>query len=367
MAAKKPDLKIALFCGGAGTRMWPASRENKPKQFQPLVGNKSTFEMMVDRLKKGFSPQDIHPVTNRQYVGEIVKQAPEIPLENIIIEPERRDTLAAVGFATAILSHKFGSPNILSLWSDHLIRNNNQFISAINSANQLVYETQKPVEIAVRPTFASTQLGYLKVDKMIKKINGMDVFEFVKQIEKPDIGLAKDFYNSREYLWHIGYSIWPSKYMLSLIEKYQPDVSKALKNIIQFYGKDNFEKVLNKEYSTIPKTSIDYGILEKIQPRQQLVLSADLGWSDIGAWDVLKDELSDSPKQNVITGQTIVLDSNDSLIYSLVDEKVVAVAGVDGLIIVDTADALLVCTKNQSQQVKKIIERLKESKKNNLL
>src|SRR3989304_7476495 len=181
MATKDSNLKIALFCGGSGTRMWPMSRKSLPKQFQPLIKNMSTFEIMISLLKKEFPFHDIFPITPRDCVAWIVKLAPEIPLENIIIEPEMRDTAAAVGLAAAVLDKKFESPNVLALWSDHVVRNEEEFIKAILLANQTVAETGKFVEIGVRPTFASTALGYLKVGKMHKNINGIAIFEFDKQ------------------------------------------------------------------------------------------------------------------------------------------------------------------------------------------
>ena len=213
------DLKIALFCGGTGTRMWPMSRKNLPKQFQPLIENESTFEMMIKRLTNKFAYQSIFPVTTRENVQWIVKLAPEIPLENIIIEPEMRDTAAAVGLAAAVLSKKFKNPNVLALWSDHVVRNADQFIKAIELAYDTVAQTGKFVEIGVRPTFPSIALGYLKVGKMLRKVNGMAIFEFVSQIEKPDFKDAKKFTESWEYLWHIGYSLWPAKKMFSMYEK----------------------------------------------------------------------------------------------------------------------------------------------------
>ena len=367
MAEQTNNLKIALFCGGAGTRLWPASRQDKPKQFQPLVSKESTFQMMVKRLKKGFAPTDIFPITNRENVSYIVQQAPEIPLENIIIEPERRDSLAAVGMAAAILHKKFANPVVLSLWSDHLIKNNEAFIAAIKAASVVAKENQKTVEIAVRPTFPSTQLGYLQIGKMIKTIDGHGVFDFVKQIEKPGYEDAKRFVQSWEYLWHIGYAVWPSSYILSLFKKMTPAIYVVLSEIEKAYGEANFDKVLAREYQKIPKNSIDYGIFVKLGKGDQLVLTADLGWSDIGAWDVLKDDLSQNSSENVTQGLVFEIDSRDNLLYSQVDNKLLATIGLSGYIVVDTPDALLICPKNRSQDVKRMVEKLKEAKKDKFL
>ena len=270
------DLKVALICGGAGTRMWPMSREDKPKQFQPLLGELSTFQLMVKRLLKGLSPADIYPIASRRYVGLIVQQAPQIPLENIIIEPDRRDTLAAVGLAAAILKKKANNPLVVSVWSDHLVRNDQDFISSLNLARELAIDTDKSIEIAVRPTFANTQLGYLQVGKMVKKSNGLAIFEFVKQIEKPSQAEAKKYVQGWEYLWHIGYSVWRASTMLRLFEKHAKEASKQLDKIAKAYGSDEYDKILSESYSKIPKTSIDYAVLSKLGKEDQLVISADL-------------------------------------------------------------------------------------------
>lgn len=362
-----PNLKIALFCGGSGTRMWPMSRKNLPKQFQPLIENVSTFEMMTKRLTKKYLHSSIFPVTTRDNVQWIVKLAPEIPLENIIIEPEMRDTAAAVGLAAAVLDKKFDNPNVLGLWSDHVVRNEDEFINAIELANQTVSEMGKFVEIGVRPTFPSVALGYLKVGKMIKKSNGMGIFEFVSQTEKPEYKNAKKFVESWEYLWHIGYALWSARKMLDYFEKFFKEGYVPLIKIQKAWGTSDQEKVLQQEYLKIPRNSIDYAVNSHLTSEDQVVISADLGWRDVGTWNELKDEMATSPADNIIQGEVIGLDLKDCLIYNSRKEKVIASIGLEGLIIVDTEDALLVCPKDRTQDVKKIIEELKAKKKEEFL
>lgn len=353
---QKNDLKIALFCGGAGTRMWPLGRTAKPKQFQPLLANKSTFELTINRLLKGFSPSQIFPIVAREYVGYVAQQAPKIPLENIIIESETRDTFAAVGLTAAILDSKFGHCTVAALWSDHLIKNEKAFLASLQAAAAIAVNEHKMVEIGVRPTYPATQLGYIKVGKMVKTIDGMAVFEFLKQIEKPESEQAVDFTKSWEYLWHVGYAIWETDLMLGFYEKLQPETFAILEKI----GKSKNESQIAKLYADIPKISLDFAILEKLTPADRLVISADLGWADVGAWDVLKDELSQKPQALVTSGQVLDLNSTNCLIYETVEGKIVATAGLDGLIIVDTPDALLVLPKEKAGDVKKIVAKLKE-------
>lgn len=364
---KNNSLKIALFCGGSGTRMWPMSRKNLPKQFQPLVGGKSTFEMMIARLTSKYSPQDIFPVTTRDNVGWIAKLAPQVPLENIIVEPEMRDTAAAIGLAAAVLDKKFENPNVLGLWSDHVVRGEKEFIKAIELANKTAIETSKFVEIGVRPTFASVALGYLKLGKMIKRTNGLAIFEFVAQIEKPQYKQAKEFVQSWEYLWHIGYSVWAAAKMLDFFKQHLNVAHGPLEKIQKAWGTKDQEQVLQSQYQKIPKSSIDFAINSKLTSQDQVVVSADIGWRDVGTWNELKDEMAEKPQDNIIQGEVLDLDVKDSLIYSTKQGKIIAAIGLDGLVVVDTEDALLICTKERTADVKKVIEELKNKDKESYL
>jgi len=358
---KDQSIKIAIFCGGSGSRMWPASRSDKPKQFQPLIGGKSTFEKLVASLEKEFGSVNIFPVARRGFVGHIVSQAPHIPLENIIIEPEGRDTMAAIGFAAMMLDTKFNNPTVISLWSDHLIKNEKNFLKSLRKAAEVSAKTAKIVELGVRATFPSTQLGYIKTGKMIEKIEDLGLFEFIAQIEKPSLEKAQEFLESWEYLWHLGYSVWSTKTLLSYYEEFAPATYKTLLKISELVKNgDSSSKAVKDIFATIEKTSIDLAILEKLGPTERLVISADLGWSDVGTWDVLKDELGELPEDNVSTGKSITVESSDNLLFSTNGNKMLVAVGVKGLIIVDTQDALLVVAKDASGKVKDAVIKLKE-------
>lgn len=348
--------------------MWPASRKEKPKQFQPLVGETSMFQQAVARIKKGFPLKDVYVITGRQYVGLVVQQEPDLALENIIIEPEMRDTLAAVGYAAAVLDKKFNNPIVASLWAaDHLVKNDDEFIKALKGAYEFAKENEKMVSIDVRPTYPNIHVGYIQIGKMIKSNNGQAFFQYIKQIEKPDIAKAKKYAASWEYLWHAGYKVWHTQKMLSQYKKYAPKIYEGLMKIQKSWGSDEQESVVREVYPDLEKDSVDYAIFEKMDPNELVVLPADLGWSDIGAWNILKEELSREPVDNVISGNVIDLDCEDSLIYNKSDNKVIAAIGLRGLVVVDTPDGLLVCDKNKVSEIKKVIEKLKETKQDKFL
>ena len=368
MVKEESNLKIALFCGGSGTRMWPASRKDKPKQFQALVGNESMFQGAVRRIKKGFPIKDVFVVTGRQYVGLVLQQEPDLPLENVIIEPEMRDTAAAVGYAAAVLEKKFGDPIVASLWAaDHLIKNDDEFIKALKVARDYCAQTDKMVSVDVNPTYPNIHVGYIKVGKMIKKFDGLTIFQFESHIEKPDLKTAKKFLQSWEYLWHAGYKVWRASKMMLFYKSHAPQIYGGLVKIQKAWGTDKQDEVVRKVYPTFEKVMVDYVIFEKIDPSEIVVLSADLGWSDVGAWNILKDELAENGKGNVIQGDVYDEGSKNSLLYNTSENKVMATIGLEDLIVVDTPDALLVCHKDRVADVKKIIEKLKEAKKDKYL
>jgi mannose-1-phosphate guanylyltransferase len=343
------------------------SRKNLPKQFQSLIGDKSLFQQAVDRVKKGFPMRDIFVVTGRDQVGLVLQQEPDLPLENVIIEPETRDMLAAFGFAATVLDKKFNNPIVASLWTDHLVRNGEEFVKALKSAYEYAKNNGKIVSIDVRPTYPNVHIGYIQIGKMLEKFNNMAIFEYVRQIEKPDLSTAKKFVKSWEYLWHAGYKVWHAQKMLSFYKKFTPKAYEGLMKIHEAWGTDKQEEVVRKIYPDFEKISVDFAIFEKIDSKEIVVLSADLGWSDVGAWNILKEELSENHKDNVIKGDVFDLGSSDSLIYETTPDKIIATIGLEDLIVVDTPDALLVSKKDRIAEVKKIIEKLKDAKKDKYL
>lgn len=366
-ASKKP-LKIVIFCGGRGTRIWPISRKKRPKQFQPLVGGKSMFRQTVERLLKGFEPESLFVITGKGYLSLVKEQASEIPPQNLIAEPQMRDTLAAVGLATVVILKRFPQAMIATLWgADHIVKNNDVFLKALRTAYKVAQRHKKIVNIDTRPVYPDVNLGYIEIGKMVDVIDDFEVFEIVRQVEKPDLKRSQEFLKSFKFLWHVGYAVWPGELMLSFYKKHQAKSYQALLKIYHALGTNLEQEVLAREYPVIPKTSLDYGILEKLKPGEQLDIPADLGWSDVGAWNILKDALCENISENVVKGENIDLGSRDCLIYGLVEKKIIATVELEGLVIVDTPGALLVCKKDRAEKVKKIVAKLRKKGKTHVL
>ena len=314
---------------------------------------------MVGILLEGFSPDDIFISTARGYEDEVLEQLPQLSADHIIGEPERRDTTAAIGFAATHLAHRFPNCTMATIWGDHHIKEGPKLVESFKLANRIVQEKGLTVQINVRPTFPSTNLGYIEIGEPILTDYGNDIYQYVRQVEKPDAATAKKFLASLDYLWHSGYRVWNINHFFDLYKKYVPETYASLMKIAAAINTSDETKVTNEEYSKLVKKSIDYTIFEHIKPEGQAVIAADLGWNDIGTWEVLKDELADSKSSNATRGDAVLLDTKDSLVYSGTN-KITAVIGLEGVVIVDTEDALLVIDKDRSQDVKKIVEQLKE-------
>ena len=355
-------MKIVIFCGGAGSRIWPMSRRNRPKQFQPLVGKSSMFRQTIERLLGSFEPEDLFAITGKAYIPLVAQEAPEIPTKNLIAEPEMRDTLAAMGLATVVILKRFPGAVIATLWgADHIIENDEVFIKTLKTAYKIAKKKKKIVNIDVRPTRPDVNFGYIEIGKVVDRVDGFEVFEIVRQVEKPDVKTAQDFLRSFKFLWHTGYAVWQGELMLSFYKRYQLGAYRALCNIKNALETRLEQEVLEKEYKRIPKISVDYGIFEKLTQGQQLDVPADLGWDDIGTWGVLKNALANKGLDNVVKGVSLNIDSTDCLVYNLVPKKIIATLGLESLVIVDTPDALLVCRKDRSQEVKRIVAELKKT------
>lgn len=361
-------VKVMVFSGGSGTRMWPLSRRSMPKQFQNLVGDSSMFQQMMSMVLSGFDKKDIFVLTGKDFVDLVTKQVPQLPKENILGEPEMRDTLAAVSFAAAYLNKKFPGETMAAIWgADHIVREKETFVKALRAAEKLANAENVIAKVDVHPTFPSVHLGYLEIGEKVREVDGFDVFEFIRHVEKPNHATAEKFLEAGNYLWNTGYFVWPLAKIMELFKKHTPEAYRSLEKIQAAIGTKDEEKVTGEEYQKIPKMMIDHALFEKLEKSDQLEIPAVLGWTDVGAWNVLKDELADSTEMNVVRGEHVDIDSVDSLIYQTNEGKLIATVGLESMIVVDTPDALLICPKGRSQDVKKIVQELVDKKRTEYL
>src|SRR3972149_9976785 len=249
-------MKVVIFCGGFGTRMWPVSRKSYPKQFYPLIKGKSFFETTYLRCRKVFKPEDIFVSTEKKYVSFVKKQAPEIPLKNIIAEPERKDNLAAVGLVTAILEKRYPGEVMFVSWCDHFIGNEEVFLRAAIAAGKYAKETGLIVSVNEKPEEPATQNEWVSTGESLAEVDGFNIVSILQTIKRPDIETAKRMFRSDKYLLNTGYRAWRSDVMLSFFEKYQPEMHKGLVKIMDSDGTKYEDTLIYREYHKFEKGNI---------------------------------------------------------------------------------------------------------------
>lgn len=359
-------MKIVIFAGGVGTRLWPLSRKNTPKQFEKIVGDKSTLQLTVDRVKALISPEDIFISSGVKYQEIIKTQLPFLPEENIILEPEMRDVGAAVGLITAILAKISPDEPFIILWSDHIVKNQETFETVIKTVEKvLLEEKNKIVFIGQQSRFASQNLGWIESGEELKQIDNVPVFEFKSFHYRPEPKLAVEFHASQAHTWNPGYFGTTAGFLFTLFKKFAPDMAEGLEKIQSAWGTEDFEKVLSETYPTLEENSFDNLILEKMDPENGYVLSSDLGWSDIGAWESLKEALQETDDENVTRGNVMLEDSTDTLAFNYTNQLVVGI-DLEKYIVVNTNDVLLICPKDSVPKVKTLVKSLAGTKNDNL-
>lgn len=351
-------MKAVIFAGGVGTRLWPLSRKNTPKQFEKIVGEKSTLQLAVDRISPIISPEDIYISSGMRYEDTIRGQLPAIPFDNFILEPEMRDIGAAVGLVTAILEKIAPEEPFIILWSDHLMKDEQAFREVLTTAGKILHENnQKIVFIGQKSRLASQNLGWIEFGREVKSISGHKIFEFESLHYRPTLEQAKQFHKSANHAWNPGYFGTTPSFLMSLYKKYAPKMFDELKKIQNSWGTSEYENVLRDVFPKLEKISFDNLILEKMGEGDGYVIGADFGWSDVGAWEQLKEALSESADENVTRGNVMVSDSKDTLIFNYTDQMVVGI-DLSEFLVINTQDVLLVCPKNSVPKIKKLVESL---------
>ncbi len=358
-------MKAVILAGGVGTRLWPMSRSSRPKQFYDVVGEEPLIQDTYRRLLRLFDAEQIYFSISPAFDHFIHTLFPEVPAHRIFIEPEKRDTGPAMGYVAALLELEDPDEPIVFIPSDHYIQDEEVFLKSLEIGDQLIRQTGKLLDIAITPTFPSTVLGYTKIGANVETIDGIAVYQFAGHTEKPVYEIAKAYLEDGSYLWHANYYMWTPRKFMEAFDQYVPQMGSCLREIQRSQGED----VVNW-YRQLPKISFDYAVTEKMHAEDVLIIKGDFGWSDIGAWDTLHERLSETltppnlPFErggvgNVTKGNCVLLDTNRSLVYAPKD-KLVAVIGMEDVIVVDTGDALLVCKKEDAQRVKEIVTYLTE-------
>jgi mannose-1-phosphate guanylyltransferase len=354
-----------ILAGGGGTRLWPISRKKHPKHVLPLLGKRTLFQSALDRLD-GFIPAErILVVTAVDQSEELKRQAPQLLPANFLIEPEPRGTASAIGLAAAVLNKHDPEAAMLVLTSDHFIRNTDLFQLVMKVAVQ-VARSGYLVTLGVTPTFPATGYGYIQQDAAIPENFDYPVYRVLRFTEKPDEAKARAMVASGDHSWNSGMFIWRTNRILDEIAGQMPGLKVALDRISAAWDTPEQGVVLAAEWPRLKVETIDYGIMEHAT-KMAVLPASGLEWSDVGTWDSLFDVLlPDSEGNVVVNSEHMLLETHDSLIYSN-EKKLVVTIGLDDLIIIDSSDALLVCRRDQAQQVRQVIKNLKEMQQEDYL
>lgn len=346
-----------ILAGGGGTRLWPVSRKNKPKQLLALTDDATLFQISVRRLLPLFPTERILVITGECYVDALRQDAPEIPAENFIVEPSARDSGPAVALGLAHIYHRNPDAVVAMVTADHHIADEECFRQVLIGAYEPANNEDKIVTLGIQPSYAATGFGYIQRGTRCGTYNHFEAFKALKFTEKPSKLTAERFVASRQYSWNSGMFIWSVKRGLNEFQWHQPELSRHIDAIRERIGQPDYEETLRAHWPLIDKISIDYAIMEKAD--NMIVIPVNIGWNDIGSWASLFDVLEKDGLNNCIRGaladKYIPLQSNNIMVHS--DRLIVAI-GVQDLIVIETNDVLMICHRDHTQAVKEVVQEL---------
>ena len=342
-----------IMAGGRGERFWPKSRKNMPKQFLSLTDDgKTMIQLTVERISSVVDMEDIYIATNKDYKELVRSQLPGIPEENILCEPVGRNTAPCIGLGAVHMAKKYDDAIMLVLPSDHLIKFNKMFLSVLKDSCDVAEKDRNLVTIGITPAYAETGYGYIKFDSHVMEGRAYKVDRFV---EKPSLEVAKEYLETEEYLWNSGMFVWKLSSILYNLERFMPETFAGLRRIQASIGTPEEEEVLHKEFAQFQSQSIDYGIMEKAE--NIYTVPGTFGWDDVGSWLAVERIRKSNEMGNVVSGNIITVGTHNCIIQG--EKKLIAAVGLEDLIIVDTEDATLICAKDSTADIKKVLENLK--------
>lgn len=352
------DFNVIVMAGGKGERFWPLSRSQWPKQFLTIAGHRSMLQMTVDRLQKLVPLKRIYIVSHRNYRNLVKLQLPELPEDNLLLEPVGRDTAACIGLASYKISERNPDSELLIVPADHYVEDEKSFVESVCKGREVLQKTRGIVTLGIKPAYPETGYGYIRASakKEDRIFCGYRVERF---FEKPNRETAEQFIRRPDYFWNSGMFLMHSGTVERLIRRFLPDLYKGLETIRPALGTPGEQAVMEQVYPRLPAISFDYGVMEKAD--NIYMVPCEFGWNDVGSWGALEKIYERDMYDNVIQGNVVRLDTHDCIIHS-VGDKLIATLGIQDIIIVDTEDITLVCSKYRSQHIKELIRELKRKK-----
>ncbi len=354
------------MAGGTGSRFWPLSRKIKPKQFLDITGTgKTLIQQTFQRFSKIIPLENFLIVTSVQYKDLVLEQLPELKEEQVLLEPLRRNTAPCAAYATYKIKSKNPEANFVVAPSDHLILREEEFIRQIEKGIEFAKSKNALLTLGIKPCRPETEYGYIQV-KRKEEFNALDNLYKVKTfVEKPDLEMAQVFIDSGEFFWNSGIFIWSMSSIISALETHLNDIAALFSKGLKLYNTEDEIHFINKTYSECRGISIDYGIMEKA--KNVYVLTADFDWSDLGTWGSLYEHEDKDSDGNVVNGDNVLMYNAQNCIVNISNEKVAVLQGLDGYIVAESNDTLMICRREDEQQIKQFVTDVRIQKGDSLV
>lgn len=342
---------LVIMAGGVGSRFWPMSTVEKPKQFIDVLGvGKSLLQLTVERFGDICKAENVWVVTNKAYVNLVKEQLPELPDGNILCEPCRRNTAPCIAYVSWKIKSKDPKANIVVTPSDHIVTNTEEFRRVIKSCLNFTMDSDAIVTLGMKPTRPETGYGYIQADLTSSSLRNKEIFRVYSFREKPDLDTAKQYISKNNYFWNAGIFIWNVSTIVNAFRVYQPAISKVFEGMLPIYGTDKEQLMIDEKFPECKSISVDYAIMEKAE--EIFVCPADFGWSDLGTWgSLLVNTKKDLYGNSCIGNEIDVFETSNCIIHTTQEKKVI-VQGLDGYIVAENDDTLLICRLSEEQRIK---------------
>ncbi|MGP1350259.1 MAG: mannose-1-phosphate guanylyltransferase [Hoylesella marshii] len=346
---------LVIMAGGVGSRFWPMSTAECPKQFIDVLGvGKSLLQLTMERFANIASPENVWVVTNEKYVDIVQEQLPDVPRTNILSEPCRRNTAPCIAYVSWRIKTRDANANIVVTPSDHIVTNVAEFKRVINAALQFTGETDAMLTLGMKPTRPETGYGYIQADLTSSSPRNKEIFRVDSFREKPDLQTALQYIERKNYFWNAGIFIWSVKTIINAFRIYQPAMNRLFESMTDIYGTEREQEAINRMYPECENISVDYAIMEKAE--EIFVCPADFGWSDLGTWGALLMQTKHDLYGNSIIGNNVSVYDTQNCIIHTTEEKKVVVQGLDGYIVAEKDDTLLICKLAEEQKIRSFAE-----------